>query len=49
MKRFLWLGFVLSFYVICSGCGETFPPDYLPESSTVSQPGGVSQRGIDQR
>ena len=21
MKRFLWLGFVLCFYLICSGCG----------------------------
>ncbi len=38
MKRFLWLGFVLSFYVICSGCGETFRPIILPNPPQFPNP-----------
>jgi len=30
MKRFLWLGFALFLYVVCSGCGETFRPIIIP-------------------
>ena len=38
MKRFLWLGFVLSFYVICSGCGETFRPIIFPNPPQFPNP-----------
>src|ERR1700720_84213 len=38
MKRFLWLGFVLLFYVICSGCGDTFRPIIIPNPPTFPDP-----------
>ena len=38
MKRFLWLGFVLSCYMICSGCGETFRPIILPNPPQFPNP-----------
>ncbi len=38
MKRFLWLGFVLSVYLICSGCGDTFRPIIVPNPPTFPNP-----------
>jgi DNA-binding beta-propeller fold protein YncE len=38
MKRFFWLGFVLSLYLICSGCGETFRPIIIPNPPTFPNP-----------
>ncbi len=38
MKRFLWLGFVVVVYVICSGCGETFRPIIIPNPPTFPNP-----------
>jgi DNA-binding beta-propeller fold protein YncE len=38
MKRFLWLGCVLSVYLICSGCGETFRPIIIPNPPTFPNP-----------
>jgi hypothetical protein len=38
MKRFLWLGFVLFFYLICSGCGDTFRPIIIPNPPTFPNP-----------
>src|SRR5258708_685786 len=38
MNRFLWLGFVLSVYVICSGCGDTFRPIIIPNPPTFPNP-----------
>jgi DNA-binding beta-propeller fold protein YncE len=38
MKRFLWLGFVLCFYLICSGCGDTFRPIIIPNPPTFPNP-----------
>lgn len=38
MKRFLWLGFVLWFYVICTGCGDTFRPIIIPNPPTFPNP-----------
>jgi DNA-binding beta-propeller fold protein YncE len=38
MKRFLWLGFVLSVYLICTGCGETFRPIIIPNPPTFPNP-----------
>jgi DNA-binding beta-propeller fold protein YncE len=38
MKRFLWLGFVLCLYLICSGCGETFRPIILPNPPVFPNP-----------
>ncbi len=38
MKRFLWLGFVLFFCVICSGCGETFRPIIIPNPPQFPNP-----------
>src|SRR5271169_1429312 len=38
MKRLLWLGFVLSLYVICSGCGDTFRPIIIPNPPTFPNP-----------
>jgi DNA-binding beta-propeller fold protein YncE len=38
MKRFLWLGFVLSLYVICSGCGDTFRPIIIPNPPVFPNP-----------
>src|SRR6266852_3574958 len=38
MKRFLWLGFVLFLYVICSGCGDTFRPIIIPNPPTFPNP-----------
>ena len=38
MKRFLWLGFVLSLYLICSGCGETFRPIIIPNPPVFPNP-----------
>ena len=38
MKRFLWLGCVLSLYLICSGCGETFRPIIIPNPPTFPNP-----------
>jgi hypothetical protein len=40
MKRFLWLGFVLFLYPDLYRVRRHFPPDYHPESSHLSQPGG---------
>jgi len=38
MKRFLWLGFVLCLYLICSGCGDTFRPIIIPYPPTFPNP-----------
>lgn len=38
MKRFLWLGFVLFLYLICSGCGDTFRPIIIPNPPTFPNP-----------
>jgi DNA-binding beta-propeller fold protein YncE len=38
MKRFLWLGFVLFLYLICSGCGDTFRPIIIPNPPTFPDP-----------
>ena len=38
MKRFLWLEFVLFFYVIWSGCGDTFRPIIIPNPPTFPNP-----------
>jgi hypothetical protein len=38
MKRFLWLGFVLFLYVICTGCGDTFRPIIIPNPPTFPNP-----------
>src|SRR6266481_5735627 len=38
MRRFLWLGFVLFLYVICSGCGDTFRPIIIPNPPTFPNP-----------
>src|SRR5450631_18453 len=38
MKRFLWLGFVLFVYLICSGCGDTFRPIIIPNPPTFPDP-----------
>ena len=38
MKRFLWLGFVLSFCVMWSGCGETFRPIIFPNPPQFPNP-----------
>lgn len=41
MKRFLWLGFVLSVYLICSGCGDTFRPIIIPNPPIFPNPAGA--------
>ena len=38
MKRFLWLGFVLFLYLICSGCGDTFRPIIIPNPPQFPNP-----------
>src|SRR5450755_878247 len=38
MKRFLWLGFVLFLYLICSGCGDTFRPVIIPNPPQFPNP-----------
>src|SRR5260370_32634053 len=38
MKRFLWLGFVLCLYLICTGCGETFRPIIIPNPPVFPNP-----------
>src|ERR1700731_2990030 len=38
MKRFLWLGFVLCLYLICSGWGDTFRPILIPNPPTFPNP-----------
>lgn len=38
MKRFLWLGFVLALYGICTGCGDTFRPIIIPNPPTFPNP-----------
>src|SRR5271169_5503153 len=38
MKRFLWLGFVLFLYLICTGCGETFRPIIIPNPPVFPNP-----------
>jgi hypothetical protein len=38
MKRFLWLGFVLFLYLICTGCGETYRPIIIPNPPTFPNP-----------
>ena len=38
MKRFLWLGFVLLLYLICTGCGDTFRPIIIPNPPTFPNP-----------
>ncbi len=41
MKRFLWLGFVLSLYPICTGCGDTFRPIIIPNPPIFPNPAGA--------
>jgi hypothetical protein len=38
MKRFLWLGFVLTLFGICTGCGDTFRPIIIPNPPTFPNP-----------
>src|SRR5271167_1674997 len=38
MKRFLWLGFVLLVYLICTGCGDTFRPIIIPNPPQFPNP-----------
>jgi YVTN family beta-propeller protein len=38
MKRFFWLGFVLSVYLICTGCGDTFRPIIIPNPPVFPNP-----------
>lgn len=38
MKRFFWLGFLLSIYVICAGCGQTFRPIIIPNPPIFPNP-----------
>ena len=38
MKRFLWLGFVLFLYLICTGCGETFRPIIISNPPVFPNP-----------
>lgn len=38
MRRFLCLGFVLFFYVVMSGCGDTFRPIIIPNPPTFPNP-----------
>lgn len=38
MKRFLCLGFVLFFYMVISGCGDTFRPIIIPNPPTFPNP-----------
>ncbi len=38
MKRFLWLGFVLLLYLICTGCGDIFRPIIIPNPPTFPNP-----------
>jgi hypothetical protein len=38
MKRFLCLGFVLCFYMVISGCGDTFRPIIIPNPPTFPNP-----------
>ena len=38
MKRFLWPGFVLSLYLICSGCGQTYRPIIIPNAPIFPNP-----------
>lgn len=38
MKRFLWLGFVLGLYLVCSGCGETYRPIIIPNPPVFPNP-----------
>src|SRR5277367_5682279 len=38
MKRFLWLGFVVCVYLICTGCGDTFRPIIVPNPPTFPNP-----------
>jgi len=38
MKRFLWSGLVLSLYLICTGCGDTFRPIIIPNPPVFPNP-----------
>ena len=38
MKRFLWLGFVLSIFLLTIGCGETFRPIIVPNPPIFPNP-----------
>jgi DNA-binding beta-propeller fold protein YncE len=38
MKRFLWLGFVLFLFLICTGCGDTFRPIIIPNPPVFPNP-----------
>jgi DNA-binding beta-propeller fold protein YncE len=38
MKRFLWLGFVVCVYLICTGCGDTFRPIIIPNPPVFPNP-----------
>ena len=38
MKRFLWLGFVLSIFLFSTGCGETFRPIIVPNPPIFPNP-----------
>lgn len=38
MKRFLWLGFVVLVYGICTGCGDTFRPIIIPNPPVFPNP-----------
>jgi YVTN family beta-propeller protein len=42
MKRFLWLGFVLFVYVICTGCGDTFRPIIIPNPPVFPNPAATN-------
>ena len=41
MKRFLWLGFVVLLYMICTGCGDTFRPIIIPNPPVFPNPKGA--------
>lgn len=42
MKRFLWLGFVLFLYLICTGCGDTFRPIIIPNPPVFPNPAATN-------
>src|SRR5580698_680716 len=42
MKRFLWLGFVVLVYGICTGCGDTFRPIIIPNPPVFPNPAATN-------
>jgi DNA-binding beta-propeller fold protein YncE len=38
MKRFLWLGWMVFLFLICTGCGDTFRPIIIPNPPTFPDP-----------